>query len=355
MLQVESRFIVEAKEARNGAHLEALLQKALRLEHSTIPPYLTAAFSLKRGSNGEVFSTLKEIAEEEMLHMAIVANVINAIGGKPDIAGKEFIPKYPGLLPMTIGDLVVGLKKFSRELVHDVFMKIEEPETPLFFPVRALEAAREQQQFATIGAFYTAIRERIGELGDEIFIGDPARQVTIEDHASPWDILKPITNARAAIDALTWIMEDGEGTPTTPFDGSGQLAHYYRFAEIYNGRRIVEDETAESGYAYGGDPVPIDTEQIWNLPDNPKASDYPEESQARRGVDRFNQMYSDMLRALQQGFDSQPDQISQALQLMGGLHRLAVQIVSITDPNSDKNVGLTFEYVPPTRWHRSGQ
>ena len=64
--------------------------------------------------------------------MAIVANLINAIGGKPDMAGEEFIPKYPGHLPMTIGDLVVGLKKFSRELVHDVFMKIEEPETPLF-------------------------------------------------------------------------------------------------------------------------------------------------------------------------------------------------------------------------------
>ena len=348
MLQVESRFIAKAKEARDGADLEALLQNALRLEHSTIPPYLTAAFSLKRGSNGEVFATLKEIALEEMLHMAIVANVINAIGGKPDIAGEEFIPKYPGHLPMTIGDLVVGLKKFSRELVHDVFMKIEEPETPLFFPVRILEAAGDEQQFATIGAFYTAIAERIGELGDDIFTGDPARQVTI-DHASPWDILKPITNAKAAIDALTWIMEDGEGTPTTPFDGSGQLAHYYRFAEIYNGRRIIEDETAENGYAYGGDPVPIDTEQIWNLPDNPKASDYPEGSQERRGVDRFNQMYSDMLRALQQGFDGQPDQISQALQLMGGLRRLAVQIVSITDPNSDKNVGLTFEYVPPAR------
>ena len=57
------------------------------------------------------------------------------------------------------------------------------------------------------------------------------------------------------------------------------------------GAQFIEDETAENGYAYGGDPVPIDTEQIWNLPDNPKASDYPEGSQERRGVDRFNQMY----------------------------------------------------------------
>ena len=134
MLQVESRFIAKAKEARDGADLQALLQKALRLEHSTIPPYLTAAFSLKRGSNGEVFATLKEIALEEMLHMAIVANVINAIGGKPDIAREEFIPKYPGPLPMTIGELVVGLKKFSRELVHDVFMKMRSRKPHSFSP-----------------------------------------------------------------------------------------------------------------------------------------------------------------------------------------------------------------------------
>ena len=178
MLRIDPKYVAAARGATKGTDLHGLLRNAIQLEHATIPPYLTAAYSLHRNSNTAIFAALKEIAEEEMLHMAMVANVLNAIGGHPDIANPGFVPKYPGQLPMTIGSgLVVGLRKFSRQLVFDVFMEIEKPETPLHFPVIPFSTVA-GAAFATIGQFYSAIIDKIKELGDPIFTGaDPSRRL----------------------------------------------------------------------------------------------------------------------------------------------------------------------------------
>jgi hypothetical protein len=85
------------------------------------------------------------------------------------------ISTYPGSLPMNIGDLQVHLAPLSMDQVAE-FMKIEEPEDPLNFPVKtALLAAA--TPYATIGQFYLALIEKIKEFGDSIFTGDPTRQV----------------------------------------------------------------------------------------------------------------------------------------------------------------------------------
>ena len=66
-----------------------------------------------------------------MLHMAICANLLNAIGGTPQINHANFVPTYPGPLPLGIADgLTVSLEKFSLGLVQNVFMEIEEPAHP---------------------------------------------------------------------------------------------------------------------------------------------------------------------------------------------------------------------------------
>jgi hypothetical protein len=59
-----------------------------------------------------------------MMHMTIACNILNALGGEPIISKPHFVPSYPTHLPMCIGDsLIVGLERYSRELVKDVFMK----------------------------------------------------------------------------------------------------------------------------------------------------------------------------------------------------------------------------------------
>jgi hypothetical protein len=64
--------------------LRAHLQWALELEHSTIPPYLCALYSIPEGSNPEAAEVVRSVFMEEMLHMTLVANVLNAVGGSPE-------------------------------------------------------------------------------------------------------------------------------------------------------------------------------------------------------------------------------------------------------------------------------
>ena len=110
-------------------HLRQDLQNALELEHSTIPPYLTALASIKFSYNLEVQGILKEIIIQEMMHMALVANILNAIGGQPSLYSKEFIPRYPSRLPGGVQpDLIVPIEKVSLGLIRNIFMKIEQPE-----------------------------------------------------------------------------------------------------------------------------------------------------------------------------------------------------------------------------------
>ena len=60
--------------------LRSALQSAVQLEHATIPPYLTAFFTISGTNAGALFAaqTLHDIFMEEMLHMVLVANVLNA-------------------------------------------------------------------------------------------------------------------------------------------------------------------------------------------------------------------------------------------------------------------------------------
>lgn len=119
--------------------LKADLQTALELEHATIPPYLTALASIKQGHNKQVKRVLKTVLVQEMLHMALVSNVLNAVGGTPSLTHRGFVLDYPSFLPGGVHrDLIVPLEKFSKSLIKGVFMKIEEPT----LTVRALEDRR---------------------------------------------------------------------------------------------------------------------------------------------------------------------------------------------------------------------
>src|SRR3984893_1747483 len=100
MIKLQRSAVAAIHAAQNPDQLYPWLQKAIELEHSTIPPYLTAMFSLKPGTNDEIARLIGSIVQEEMLHMTIVGNILIAIGGHPAINVPGFISKYPGPLPM---------------------------------------------------------------------------------------------------------------------------------------------------------------------------------------------------------------------------------------------------------------
>jgi hypothetical protein len=132
------------------ADLQAHLQVAIELEHSTIPPYLCALYSLRPGSNPEAAQILRGVVIEEMLHLTLAANVLNAIGGRPSLNTRQFVPHYPMTLPHSEGDFTVGLGKFSRAAV-DTFLKVERP-----VPRKGKPQA---DHYHSIGQFYAAIED----------------------------------------------------------------------------------------------------------------------------------------------------------------------------------------------------
>lgn len=341
MLKVRRELITGVEQASRKEDLYEYLQNAIELEHATIPPYLTAMFSLKPGTNEEIRSLIRSIVIEEMLHLTVSANTLVAIGGSPQIDNPEFIPKYPGPLPMGIGgqDFKVGIEPFSRQLVHDVFMVIEEPEHPI--PIEVLKAEAFVEEFGTIGEFYRAIQKKIIELGDGIFVpGSEERQV------QKWfasEHLFPITDVAGAVKAIEVVVTEGEGTSSDPFQSPGDPAHYYKFGEIYHGRKIIQTTT---GYAYGGAPIPFDETGVYPMKPNAKIEDYPEGTQARVRVEQYAYSYSSLLNALHVAFNGKPDNIQVAMGLMYELRIEAVSLMS-TDLNdgSGQTAGPVYKYV----------
>ena len=75
--------------------LQSLLQAAVELEISTLPPYLSALYSMRpnSGKNVEIIKLIRSIIMEEMSHLALACNLLLATkGGEPRLAVLNFIP-----------------------------------------------------------------------------------------------------------------------------------------------------------------------------------------------------------------------------------------------------------------------
>lgn len=338
MLQLEARLF-EALDTPDG--VPTALQHAVELEHATIPTYLYALYSLEPGKNAEIVELIGSVVIEEMSHMALACNILNAIGGSPVIDAPEFIPRYPGPLPGGVASqLVVPLERFSRKLVHDVFMEIEEPEDPLQFPVA--EAAVPGR---TIGEFYTAIRDRLEE---SMFTGNPDLQVTGVFSDLGLIAVGDVETASTAIDT---IVEQGEGTTQSPLDPEHDPAHYYRFAEIYHGKRLIPNPDAppdappDQRFVYGGDPIPFDPAGVLPVPANPKLTDYAQGSRAHYACNAFNYTYTSLLKTLHATFNGHPDGLNPAIGLMESMALQALDLVRMPIGPA-RNAGPSFEYQP---------
>jgi rubrerythrin len=340
MIKIDPKFVAAVRSAKSAPDLWVHLQNAIELEHSTIPPYITAIFSLKSGTNKSIAKLIRSIVIQEMQHMTIASNILIAIGGQPKINENGFIPEYPGPLPMNVGDLRVGIEAFSIPLVKDVFMAIEEPEHPI--PVTAA-LAPEDEKFATIGEFYDAVKDQITKLGPKIFVNKQAPpQVLVSDYFPP-DVLFAIAGPEDANRAIDIIKTQGEGTSTEPFSIPGDPAHFYKFGEIAAGKTLKKTET---GFSYDDLPIPFDSSGVFPLRPNCKIADYPDGSQAKIRITQFAYSYSNMLNALHGVFSGNPDKLDAAIGLMYDLRTSAASLMETPDPTKPGfNVGPSFEYV----------
>ncbi|MGB5715251.1 MAG: ferritin-like protein [Waterburya sp.] len=372
MLKIPVRIIQEIRNAKQASDLYKHLQAAIELEHSTIPPYLTALYSIQPNSNQKVAEILFSVVREEMLHMVIVANVFNAIGGSPQVNKPEFIPTYPGHLPMLRPDLTVGLAPLSTDLITQTFMQIETSEDPEDYPTKFLTATLRttvEEEYQTIGEFYEAIIDKITELDNEGQLTITPRNQVVNEQWFPKTELFKITDVGEATSALTLIVDQGEGTTTehttrtssfngkggnqaknkfSPLDPENQPAHYYRFAQIVKGGRLVSDPENPGGFVYDlNQPINLDAEKIYPLIANSKAAMYEEGSRERRLVNQFNYSYTNLLNGLHKTFNGNPDYLNTTIGLMYEL-KLQAQEMAETEisagSNTGKRVAPSFEY-----------
>lgn len=345
-MRLARSIVTGIKTASCGADLHRYLQKAVELEHSTIPPYLTALLSLVPGTNRAIAGRISFVVRQEMLHMAIASNILISLGGSPAINVPGFIPHYPGPLPMDIGNLTVGIEAFSKPLVKNIFMEIEKPEYPI--PVQPPTAAFvAQDSFATIGEFYNAIKEKIVELGPSIFKHPTAPPQAVNSKWFAADQLFPIIDETSACRAIDLIEVQGEGSTTSPFESPGKPAHYYVFGEIEAGREI--ERTATGGFAYSGAPIPFDPAGVRPLKPNCKIADFQVGSQARTRIERFAYDYSSLLNALHDTFNGHPGRLDTAIGVMFDLRMDAAALmqtpVGRRRGETELTVGPSFEYV----------
>lgn len=317
------------------------LQTALRVEHATIPPYLYTLYSLGMDEgNAVVAGVIRSVVIEEMSHMTIVANIINAIGGKPAIAYPGFPICYPGALPGGVeSGLQVSLAPFSRNHVEQIFMEIENPADPMEFPEGADAGPETEPDGVTIGKFYRGVMESLTQLGGGVFTGDPKLQVSTFNES--------VTNLTEALAMLEKIVDEGEGSSATdPLAGpasGNELSHYYRFASIVAEKELIKDPSVPEGFSYSGKSYAT-LGPIAQVPTNPKASDYQPGTAERHAMDNFNYTYTSLLRGLDSLFNGQPDTFLRTLGSMSSLREQALDMMAGT--NLHGPIGPSFEYLP---------
>jgi hypothetical protein len=321
--------------------LHRYLNAALQLEHATIPPYLTALYSLHPETNSAARHILRVVAVEEMLHLSLAANVLNATGGTADLTGAHFVPEYPTFLPDGEKDFTVDLAPFSSGTL-DTFLNIERPAKAPSAELRLVRRARSagqllaanpedpSMQYYSIGEFYAEIERGLRYLhakyqaeGRELFVGDPARQVTPEYFYSGGGEAIPVTDLDSGLAALRLIAEQGEGLGGGIYDGEGELAHYYRFQQL-DLRQYYQkgDEPGEPS----GPPLDIDWNAVYPSLANATLEDYPEGSQLRAAAVEFNQSYAAFLGLLTRAYGGRPELLLEAVwemfHIRDGMNRL---------------------------------
>ena len=339
--------------------LHKYLYSALQLEHATLPPYLTTLYSIVPGTNSDAYHILRVVAVEEMLHLTLVANLMNAVGGIPDLTVRGFVPEYPAYLPDGESDFQVNLQRFSRQSIDD-FLQIERPKAapdehsrlvrrsgphPRRLAVVPDEPA---MQYHSIGEFYAEIgrglRSLHKEMGDGLFSGDPARQVTREYFYSGGGEIVVVTDLDSAEKAIRLISEQGEGLGGGIYDEERELAHYYRFQQLVLGRYyLIGDKAGEPT----GPEISVDWGASCPIKPNARLADYPEGTELRSAAESFNRTYADFLSLLTDAFNGHPERLLEAVNAMFRLRDLIMQLVNNPIPGLDGvNAAPTFEVAP---------
>src|SRR5215813_6915886 len=225
----EAPFVIEHREA-----LIYMLCEAAELEHGIMCQYLFASASLKQREDeglaaAELEAVLRwrrvisHVATEEMLHLALVQNLLSAIGAAPHLAR----PNLPAPARHYPAGVNLTLVPFGEPALRH-FMFLERPEGMELEGAQGIDApvheavplmaegdiVPQPQDFATLGHLYRSIEHGLDHLAEKfgernLFVG-PARAQATTEHFH-WPELVPVTDLASAHRAIDTILEQGEG------------------------------------------------------------------------------------------------------------------------------------------------
>jgi CDGSH-type Zn-finger protein/truncated hemoglobin YjbI len=304
----ETEFVIEHREA-----LIYALCQAAELEHGIMCQYLFAAFSLKQSTaegltEAEAAAAnrwrkqVSHVAAQEMLHLALVHNLLSAIGAAPHLAR----PNLPVPANHYPAGVQLALIPFGEQALRH-FMFLERPEGMDLADAEGLAAVGQAvplisqrdivpqgQDFATVGHLYRSIEAGFEHLAatrgeDWLFVGPPRAQAAPENFR--WPELVRVTDLASAKRAIEEILEQGEGPR-----GDWRDAHFGQFVNIL-------DEYQQLCAANPGfDPVrPV---LAANVRQHERDADHPVISDplTARVTDLFNVSYEILLQIFERFF-----------------------------------------------------
>lgn len=316
------------------------IQQAIEIEIATIPVYLYTYYSINRVPDQDTISgqlvqaltqkgwsladasakaldlsaeimvyankagaLIMSVAIEEMLHMALASNLKQALAGLPQLTGKS-PSKWPTCLPGHQPPFDISRAKFSlAQLI--TFLKIESPD-PL---VLRADGTKEPLPYKTIGEFYGMIKECINTNdlpynthspqlvpGKGYYANNNIDTVYYDKHhkvhftnADDSGDLLYVQDRASAIQAITCIVDQGEGMPGAPGFGPDysvdcsiypedyddkdkkEFSHFEKFARIYCGYERLQKKFDDLEI---GD-IDISQYFVMNVATNPETADYP--------------------------------------------------------------------------------
>jgi len=327
--------------------LKELLNNAVILEFATIPIYLQTMWSIK-DNNCEVAKSIRNVFQEEMLHMAMVCNMIAGIGGEPKIYNTKNSLKFPSGLPGGVHpDLYLYLEGLSDCSLRN-FMEIELPEkiadiydyeTKELVKISGLcntegkfstKHIQNYEHNTTIGELYDRINELFQELQPKMNV---ERQL-----AGPlsWWVM---ADAESVSKAIAMIKEQGEGSENVSPASTGMdnLAHFYRFWEVFYQKKIVQ----EGDKYYFKDPMP--RPEIYNIARIPEGG-YQESEVAPEVwylLTEFDKSYTNVVQLLEEAWaiDGRGQAaLVNAIEAMFKLEKHAIPLVKTPIPNNEQEL-----------------
>ena len=358
----QAKIQIKFRSSRKRDQLIEALQRATLIEFSTIPPYLTALYSIK-DKTSQAFQTLRSVILEEMLHMNLASNLVNSIGGSPKFVDNTtetpLVPSYPTYIfnidPPS--GPYVQLMAASTEVLQDIFMAIEQPAPS--------DAPPQLEDPMTIGQFYKAIEQLFEECVAEdpnIFNNNTGLQRTDLYFGSGGGKAIYVNSLETAKQAINEIVQQGEGCLPPdqrlyqkqqwgaynhygmrsddtygpilgiPFE----LSHYFKFKDLADGTVPIGDT-----YPMLPNPSPDKFTSPWS----------------KELAELFDGSYTLLVKSLQVLFGEKTDSdpyFTVIVPLMQSVFPvLAPQLMQLpvladSDPKVGPNAGPCFQYVETT-------